>query len=291
MAHFLRIWKDSILIRGFITGEEVRDFDQNTYRAINGDDGGEWTPSSPIVIDGEGMIAAGKGWILDSAGAVAETGPDAPIEFDKGDETDYFGFDATNTARSPICVTHLAHPIVNSPYGYNGFNRRTNPRWNIVQSDSAVVINPSTTSSEAIRYVCPINVYNGGTFSTAVLKFAVGQLHTNVPEFLPQMRLIAVSKAGDEIIPLRLVTSVKTDSEGFQSIANPASGPLWNIGNAEQSFTYSCTSNHIADIAKYNYFIEIVEEHGANKFSVDQGNAYLSLTTTFTNVIVLDGRN
>lgn len=56
MAHFDYtrpggVWSGSVIV----TTAEIEDLDSKTERAINGDEGGTWAPTDPIVIGGDGM--------------------------------------------------------------------------------------------------------------------------------------------------------------------------------------------------------------------------------------------
>lgn len=289
MAHLNRIWTDSILVRGYITGVELRDLDVNTYKAVDGD-GGSWTPSSPIEIGGAGMVAAGRGWIMFGAGAVATTGVGAPIEFDKGYADDYFGFGDANTMRTPSCVTELGHPVVNSPYSFNGFNISNTPRWNTVKSYFAYVRIPSNSATDTpIQFVCPINVYNGAYIDTATLRFTVGYVHSNVPQNLPKIRIIAVDEEGN-ILVLRNADST-TDPDGYQPIGAPVSGSAWYNSGAEQTFNYVCNVSHKIDVSKYSYYVDVIEENGNDVFIAGSGNTYHSLSISFADILIFDGRN
>ena len=82
MSHLNRAQPDATWKRGYITvGNDLKTIDQNTFVAINGDEGGTWAPSANIVIGGAGVVVAGP-WIMSGANCTVTSA--APITFGKG---------------------------------------------------------------------------------------------------------------------------------------------------------------------------------------------------------------
>lgn len=60
MAHFVRIRPSGFwTIASTVDPAEWEALDENQFKSINGDDGGSWAPSSPIVVGGSGINVTG----------------------------------------------------------------------------------------------------------------------------------------------------------------------------------------------------------------------------------------
>lgn len=262
MSHFSRAQPDAVWVRGYVTlGVDMRAIDRNTYAAINGDEGGTWSPSSQIVIAGEGAIAAGP-WTMSGASVKVTTSADAPITFDNGAATDYFGLSGAHSGVAPEVHVDLFEQA-----GLGGALK--------------------LLKGERFHFLIP--VYSGAAkIDYAVVAFKVGEAHANVPASLPRIRVIAVATDGT-ITPLR-ARDATTDADGFQHVGTPASGAAWYNGGAAKAATYTCNVVLPVDSGTHLYFVEIVEESGTNAW-VTTGNIYLSCRTVYSSVALFDGRN
>lgn len=274
MAHLLRILTDAMIRRRLVlSGQNLADIDQNTKKSINGDDGGTWSPAASIDIGGAGAIVAGP-WVMTGAGVACTTSTGKPILFAKGDAGDYFGIDPANSGASPsIFFSFIRH--------YSSITNAAG--W----STSGILPNAIDA-----RFYTPLPVYSGaGQVDSVVVNFVVGHTHASVPQYLPRMRVIAVSASGD-VIPLRRVDAT-TDPDGFQFFSPaPASGAAWYNGGAAQTWTYTCNVVLPVDSSSYRYFIEFIEEAGTGAWGGSTvGNTYISATVSFSNVTLFDGRN
>ena len=75
MAHNTRIRSGGLWITGStITQDELEQFDQAQYEAINGDDGGTWAPSAVITIGGSGVTVTGPARLSDVIAATWNAG-------------------------------------------------------------------------------------------------------------------------------------------------------------------------------------------------------------------------
>jgi hypothetical protein len=78
MTHFARTrpsWNDGDIP----LGADFEDLDSKTARALNADDGGSWSPSSPIVIGGQGVQIAGEGLHVTGKGIVGRPRVDITV--------------------------------------------------------------------------------------------------------------------------------------------------------------------------------------------------------------------
>jgi hypothetical protein len=107
------------LTAGSVTSAEYEGLDAKTYRAINGDDGGTWAPSSQIVIGGAGLDVTGpssfgdcRAFAMGAAGSfVIDPGANvdlyANVTVDGGAHS-YIGTTVTLSAGSVIALTDLS---------------------------------------------------------------------------------------------------------------------------------------------------------------------------------------
>lgn len=72
MAHFVRTQSDATWISGYTPpGSDFQSLDQKTFKAVNGDEGGTWAPSSPIIIGGQGQQLAGHNHLVLAGGRLS----------------------------------------------------------------------------------------------------------------------------------------------------------------------------------------------------------------------------
>lgn len=250
--------------------------DQATFLAINGDDGGTWAPASNIVIGGAG-VGIGAAWIMNGVNTTVASS--AQITFAKGTADDYFGFAVGHPGRTKsfmrIALISVYTPTPQDVF-YSPF-----PFPNVGGLLSQVL---------SARFLTPIRVYDGAMLQSLQIYFAVGTSHPNVPQFMPQVRVIAVRTDGT-IVPLR-GPDTTTDVDGFQGIAAPAIGAAWYAGGSVQNVTYTCNQNKLIDLSRYEYFLEIIDEGGVNALAgLSVGNAWMAATAVCDTITVLHGRN
>lgn len=61
MGHFARtraMWTDGADV---VTAADLESFEQKMFKALNGDEGGTWAPTSPIIVGGNGLTLLGSG--------------------------------------------------------------------------------------------------------------------------------------------------------------------------------------------------------------------------------------
>lgn len=272
MAHLNRILSDAVLIRGYITlGIDLAKIDTNIFKALNGDKGGTWSPTSSITIAGKGVVVAGPGpWTMSGTTVKVTTGPNKPILFGKGDKTDYFG----------IATGHVGAAFSTFVRFIESFTKNVG-----VKDDSTTGV---LTTVPGVRFFTPLRVFSGAPKIDSVqVVFLVLQAHASVPQYLPKMRVIAVSVDGT-VTPLRTADST-TDSDGFKYFPTPVSGAAWYNGGAIQTFTYTCNVIKPVDVSTYSYFVEFVDESGTGSFTTT-GNLYYGATVAYSAVSLFDGR-
>jgi hypothetical protein len=276
VTHFGRERNDAGYYRGYVgAGGElatiIRNIDEKTKKSINGDEGGTWSPSSPIEIGGAGVIVGGP-WVMSGAGVTVTTDTDKPITFGRGDAADYFALDPAHAGASP--TVYSAFRVASSA----------------LKSDEPYLSGGRLLSAAVgSRFATPLRVLSGApSIATVTVTFRVNETHMDVPQVLPRMRVVAVASDGT-VIPLR-APDATTDLEGFQYFPTPASGAAWTAGGADQAWLYTCNVAHVVDTGEFLYFAELVDESGADSWTV-AGNLFIGAAVTFAPISIFDGRD
>lgn len=283
MANLDRIWPDDNLVRGdVITGSEMATLDDNITKGVNGDDGGEWNPTAVLEVGGEVEVASL--WVLEGSGNKVQSTANKDITFGGGDVEDFFGLETGHVDSSRVLFTPIleAAPVNQKLLG---------------DGDPGQYYGTKTFYPNS-RFTHELRVYNGAKISKVDIHWRVTQTRSVLPEVFPKMRVIAVRYDG-VVVPLRAADG-QTDMEGFVAISQASiAATYYNSGN-EQSFSYACTIEHVIDLEQYSYFIEVIDESGANAFSTaawynfspnGTGNLFIAARSTFINISLFNGRN
>ena len=272
MAHFLRQWTDAQLVEGMIpTSAAFRNIDEATAEAINGDDGGTWTPSLNINIGGQSFMVAAGPWVQSGSGNIASAAGH-PIGFGKGALDDVFQLAPGHTGATRTVITMLTAAFAPYPddlYSPVGVSITAGAQFNYAGK----------------RLVAPLTVVNGSTLSQVVFSFYVGQAHANVPQQLPRFRVYRVDTQGNAV-SLHSASGT-TDANGYQAFPTPASGAAWYDAGFIQTYTYACDQNNVIDVSQYQYLIDVIEESGTNAFVGPTGGNYVrSMVGTFVSTLL-----
>jgi hypothetical protein len=267
MAHLQRAIPDAKLQRGYVTvGNDLKAIDQNTFVAVNGDAGGTWTPAATLAINGAGVVAAGPWSVSGSQMTV-----NAPT-FGKGTADDVFGLSAAHPGRSQTLNQPLVECYSSTPEGV------------VFVPGFANFISWLQTTKLGVRFLTPLRVFGGATLETVTLKFSIAGSHGALPAVFPQMRVIAIDGQGN-VMPMGSGTLF--DAGGFHAITAVSTSAAYNaLVNA--TFVYTCSQNNVIDRSKYTYWLEIIEESGANSIA---GNVFISAVSFLDNITLFDGRN
>lgn len=284
MANLDRIWSDDTLVRGdTITGDEMKTLDDNITVGVNGDDGGEWNPTAILEVGGEGVEVASF-WQLEGAGNKLQSTVDSPILFGSGDAEDYFGLATGHVDSTRVLVT----PIIEA--------QAVNPKLLGIASPGQFY--GTKTYYPGSQFCAALRVYNGAKLSKVDFHWSVTQTRSTLPENFPRARVIAVRYDGT-IIPLRTPDG-QTDLNGFIPLSQASIAASYYLSGNEQMMSYQCTVEHTVDLEQYSYFVEILDEVGANVFSSaawysfspnGTGNLFIAARATFTNISLFNGRN
>ena len=275
MTHLARRYPDAVWITAYVpTGADFDFIDQNTYVALNGDQGGHWYPTTSIDIGGAGCIVAGL-WSMASPNFNVA----GQILFDVGIAEDVFQYGFAHPNRQVVWFVVLSEHYSDSPEQ----QRAQVP--SLYSGAPTVTICGIVTLILGARYLCPLRVHHSGRIEQVEFLFNVGQSHANVPTTLPRFRVVAMGANGT-VTPLR-VDATTTDQDGFQFVTTPATGSAWYAAGASQTFVYSCNVAHDVDVENFAYFVEIIDESGSNALI---GNTFTGARATIDGIELLDGR-
>lgn len=231
MAHNARIrafgfWTDGSVV----TPAEFEALDQAQFEEINGDLGGTWAPSSPIIIGGSGVEIGGAGLTTSTINGAwtCDSTPEAVgWKASNIDPNDGFIFDAAKTFNA-----FLPPVIMQSP---------DHDWWRYIGD---VLVQHNVSASWPAYW--PIRPIIGCTIvSIAIYLQATGtrvDLPTTVPRLLLRRRNIVTGTT--EIIDMG------------------ASDPSANLGAYQSCHSITITPAHIVPGGAYHYYLYLIGESG-----------------------------
>lgn len=241
MAHLVRLRTDDKWVNGpLVLNADFQAIDQNTFLAINGDDGGLWSPAPQIIIGGAGMWAAGPWTMVTTSQAQTLAGTGKRIVH--GD-SDYFVLSAhSGSSRHIQCGGEDFFAI---------------PSYFSID----VTYNAPKAAIVGGRILWPMRVHHGAKLVTATLSYFIGQSHVGgLPAVLPTYRAYKADANG-VITGLGLALS---DPSGWVVLATPATAAAYYNSGAAKTLTYTFDANTIADVQSFTYWFELIDESGAN---------------------------
>lgn len=263
MAHFVRTQPDGTWVSGYVVQPDdfkdaTRGLDVKTFKAINGDDGGTWTPSAPIIIGGFGLRVTGPLLVSNSGVIQTVSGSGARITLGDGDYPQ-------------LAIGHTGRSFTRA----NGSECAFSTLPMIVTGSGG-----ATSTALGQIFTIPITqLHDGSTVTTVTFNFKVGTTHPSVPAILPRMRVVRMSANGD-LAPMKSVGS-GADINGYVTVTTPVSGAAWYNGGAAKTFVYTCDQNNVIDKSQYVYFLVIVDEDGSGAIV---GNTWLPTLFLCTNI-------
>lgn len=267
MAHFDRELTDVEWATVPLTKEVVRALDATSVKVLNGDGGGQWAPSSPIVIGGAGLTALGSVAITGGGGITTSAGKH--ITHGRLDDLDYITLAAGHALKSRSVPCNVG------PVGGN---------YAQVLSDDGSPTQGISTRRPGVRFLsAPLRVHNRGTIASVDLVWMVVFGHAAIPANRPRFRVLRVDTSGT-VLPLRVASD--TDADGFILLGSSASLAAYEASAAAQVATYTVTETALAtvDTSRFSYHAEIVEESGADAFTGGTGNRFNTLITHHTGI-------
>ena len=224
--------------------------DTNTFVALNGDNGGFWTPTNPIVIGGAGMWFCGlTQWA--GASTVTTDGNTRRITF--GD-SDYFTFPLNHPGVYRIMATACA--------GSKGTFGWTVNTFGFAQAAIA----------GAIGYV-ELNLHDGATLQGVFLSYIVQATHGGgMPATVLRARVVKIDMLGN------VTVLSKGDLSGFVVPSATTPAAYYN-GGGVQLLSMQMSGAVRVDKSNFRYVCQIVDESGAN---AQPGNVYQDVQCVLT---------
>jgi len=258
MAHNSRVRSDAAWTIGpVVTSGEWLTIDTNLTKAVNGDCGGTYNPTSNIVIGGAGLWIAGIVNPLNGTGSQIATSVSSK-KYLLHNDSDHVTLSPGHSGRTRTITVNMDAGVFP-------------PGWDLQIGPYSA---PITTAIGA-NMIAQLRVHNGATFVSVTFRFVVGSSH-GPPAFLPQFRVFALDANG---VRTPLLTN---GNQGYTPFAPaPANNTAWYAGGAIQSFTYTLDANVVIDTSKYSYWVEVVEESGSGAAA---GNVYIDATASFSGI-------
>jgi hypothetical protein len=297
VSHFARTQLDATWTTGnYVTlVADWQSLGAKVFAAINGDLGGAWAPTSPIVLNGTlGVAAINFGTVLIDYGGSVTVGASATVlvsgvsggwpVFVAGHAKQSRSIQHSWLERQATPLYHWANNIVaggvqsiactiqsaslvatvvqGQPLvGGIAHLAGTSRSLNELVSGSTSVDAPTFTSQSILqqpRMLLPLRVHDGARLTSATLTFGVSTPRQAGPIVAPRLRIFRADLSGN-IVPLASIAA-GADERGFLPIATPTNGPAWYANGAVQTFIYPCDQNNVVDVSQYLYFAELVEE-------------------------------
>lgn len=274
MAAFTRELDDSLWVTGYkVPATTLKNIDIKTIQSWNGDGGGSYAPSAPIIIAGLAGLALCAWTTLTGSSKIA-TAAGSHVAHGDGD---YILLGGSNPNNQRV----LVQPIVDT------LRPSTSPFAMVATTTNGA----AQSRANGCRILTTIRTHHLATLTQVAFAFVVSSSH-GPPTYLPQFRVFRKSLVDGTIVPCRAIDSV-TDANGWVMFSpRPASAALWFAAGAIQSFTYALNQNNVADRTQYKFYAEIAEEFGnGNAFTettARTGNVWLSTSTT--NTLIADLR-
>lgn len=243
MTAFVRTQADSAWIAGYVPQRaDFEDWEHKVTGGINGDDGGTYAPTSPIV------FAAGVGQTIVSGpvkvcyGARFTTLSGARFAV-PGAQFEQLAEGHAGSARTVVtsCIGAVGAPgIMVRPYTPNG-------GLQIVALGATLDHFAPTEHDEPTRWLLPLRTCNSATLASVTLTY-IANLGT------PRMRIVRVDSSG-EFAPLTLAVS-GADTDGWVKL--PAADPSLAVQSA--MLTLGLAAPVVVDKSLYSYALQVEED-------------------------------
>jgi hypothetical protein len=267
MAHNTRTQPDATWTTGNyqVLPADWQSLDAKLFAAVNGDRGGCWAPSSPLIVNGIALTSqmSVTGPVVIDYGGTISLVSNASVRLGAGD---WPRFAVGHALSSRTIVTSCLQR--QTAAGHQWINAIAS---GAVQSIACSVQLPPYTAgifAQSVTpgrifqpsFALPLRVHDNARFTSASLTFRVNQPRTAPPVVAPRFRIVRADLSGN-VVPLKSVAA-GADANGYVPVASPTSGSAWYAGGNVQTLTYACDQNNAIDVSQYSYFAQIIEEVG-----------------------------
>ncbi len=228
-----------------------QDLADKAFKSINGDKGGTWAPTTPIVVNSAGMVVTGPAEV--NYGGVLKTTAGARFQLGNGE---YPKLGPNHVGRTRVLRSPMHARIAGSRYHFADC-----PAY--VGSLQTIALTVATTAGlEQPTCHIPLRVHDGARLASGAVKIRVPAPRAKAPIKMPRLRVIRVDRDG-QIESLR-APSATVDAEGYSSFPVATSGDAWCAGGAAQSWPFTCEQNHTIDTSLFVYYLQLTEEVGTS---------------------------
>lgn len=278
MAHFTRTQTDATWTNDGAEGyvlprADLESLDAKQFKSINGDRGGTWRPSSPIVLTSSGLALGTKVRItgltkVDYGGKLTIANGKLRLPAGK-----FPTFAEGHALRERDILTpclfarrsngyHWARNLVASTTraGLTSIACTIQEQyWSGATGDDVGTVKGITqTRLIQPKFAVPLHVHDGARLTTACLCWRVSSAVRDVPAAMPKLRVVRVSKTG--VVEPLASAATGADADGWISVPQVASYDAWYQGNEPHRLTYTCDQSNVIDRGAYTYYLEVVEE-------------------------------
>lgn len=245
------------------TGRDMQRLDAMSSKLIDGDNGGTWNPTLPIVVGGAGLINDTGGFNGSYEGGVLTSNGGRLLLGDND-------WPLLPGTRSKTVVVPLLATRFDAPNAYQ------------LEASTGVGIGLRTpygvTNSFYPQFGIPSRyMHHNATLSSAVLTVRVQTPVLTVPANLPGFWLSRLSRP-------RTVLSggeqLKSTAAGLQLLAAPGTADAYYAAGAAQAITMTCNQNNLVDTTAYSYLLTLQTP----SLGFDTNFIFHSLTLNFTNI-------
>ena len=246
-----------------VYGPTLRQLDQAIFEAINGDDGGTWTPLTPVSIGGQGMRVTTTSSLI--SGDVITLPKSSGIKLL---DNDWPTFVAART-RS-VFVPFSSWTETTNDFSHNTDASLFFPKRNGLQPGAAIGI--TVPINDALR------LHNGATLSSVDIRMRVPVPHQGSGS------AAAIASAFSLYRTSPGATTQYLNSAGFGLVTDPvASLDAYYAAGLPRTVAYTCNQNNTVDTASWSYILQITDQ--ADALGVQ--NEYLGATLNFTNILTM----
>lgn len=237
-------------------------FDRYQSKGLNLAGGNVWTPSTPIIIGGAGLVLGSGAWVRGSVRT--ESGGRLVL----GDD-DY------------VQVTPPRAHTVLVPF-VRGVQISADLASCLEYSLDPVGLRIVSVPSGTPQIYLPIPaeaMHDGATLASATVRFRVGQEHAQVPS--PQIPGFYIARFALGHASSAALSSNPVLIAQFGLHPVPTTADAYYAGGAVQAMSIDCDQNNVIDVSSYSYLAVFADEYGTGSLP---GNVYHSLELHFTNI-------
>lgn len=258
MTAFVRLQSDAAWIAGYTpTGADLEDWDRKVAASLNGDDGGTWAPSSPILFTSAGtgagrfVISApakvcygGRLTTLTGARFLLPSGQFEQLAPGHAGRTRALPSSFLDATVSPAAAGSPAIPAMGVTV--------TGARWRVdlaplpnIPADLSDLTTVGPFEEAPSRTSIELETHDGATLASVTVAWVARQ-------GTPRARLLRYDLNGDAT-PITL-TAAGADADGWAKL--PAADPALNV----QSGTVVCDAGVAVDKSGFSYWLQIEED-------------------------------